>query len=78
MKRILYFGMSNNLGGIESFIINYYRKIDKSKFKIDFVKTQDKICFEKEIIDSGSKIYQIEPRRKNFIKYRQMRCLLMI
>lgn len=69
MKRILYFGMSNNLGGIESFIINYYRKIDKSKFKIDFVKTQDKICFEKEIIDSGSKIYQIEPRRKNFIKY---------
>lgn len=69
MKRILYFGMSNNLGGIENFVINYYRKIDKSKFKIDFVKTQDKICFEKEIVDNGSKIYHITPRRKNFIKY---------
>ncbi len=69
MKKILCFGMSNNLGGIENFIINYYRKLNKKEFQMDFVKTQNNICFEEEIISNGSQIYKITSRSKNPLKY---------
>ena len=36
MKRILIFGMTDNPGGMESCIMNYYRFIDRSKFQFDF------------------------------------------
>ena len=31
MKRILVFGITENPGGVESVIMNYYRKIDRTK-----------------------------------------------
>ena len=37
MVRILHIGMSNNPGGVENFIMNIYRKIDRSKIQFDFL-----------------------------------------
>lgn len=67
--KVLYVGMDSCMGGIESFIINVFRKIDNSKVKIDFLKFQDKICFEEEINDRGSTVFQLPPRRKNPFKF---------
>lgn len=33
-KRILVYGMTDNRGGIESYIMNFYRHIDKEKINI--------------------------------------------
>lgn len=68
-SKILYFGMSGNLGGIESFIINFWRKFNKDRIQIDFIKTEKNICFENELLSNGSEIFTTLPRNKNLFKY---------
>lgn len=59
MIRILQFGMSANYGGIEAFIMNYYRAIDRTKIQFDFAKSDRnmKIAYEDEILALGGRIY---------------------
>ena len=35
--KVLVFGMTDNPGGMESCVMNYYRNIDKDKFQFDFL-----------------------------------------
>lgn len=66
MTRILHIGMGAKLGGIEIFIMNLYRNIDKSKIQFDFINSSgDKLYFEDEIKSLGGRIYKIVPRSKN-------------
>lgn len=37
VNRILVFGMTENPGGVESVIMNYYRNIDRTKIQFDFL-----------------------------------------
>lgn len=69
--RILHWGMLGGLGGVETFIMNTYRHIDKSKIQFDFLTLHDApIAFEDEIIQSGGKIYkEIYSKRESIIKH---------
>ena len=69
MKKVLVFGMSDNLGGVETVILNYYRNLDKENIKFDFLFNTESIVYEDEIKKSGGKLYKITPRRKSVIKY---------
>ena len=69
MTKILYYGISDVLGGIESFIVNVYRNIDREKFQIDFAAPMENICFEKEFIEGGSKVYALPARKDNPLKF---------
>ena len=63
---ILVFGMTENPGGVESFIMNYYRRLDMSGFHFDFLcNSYDKIAYEDEILEKGSKTIHFAPRSKN-------------
>ena len=59
--RILHVTATMDMGGIENFLINIYRIIDRNKVQFDFVindrKKED--IFEKEIKELGGKIYKI-------------------
>ena len=49
MKRILVLGMTENPGGVESVIMNYYRNMDRSKIQFDFLcNSYNPIAFEDE------------------------------
>ena len=37
MNNILIFGMTENPGGVESFLMSYIRKINRGNFKFDFL-----------------------------------------
>ena len=50
MVRVLIFGMHDKIGGVETFLMNYYRNINKEKVQFDFINMYDKLCFEDEII----------------------------
>ena len=66
MKRILVFGMTENPGGVESFIMNYYRHTDRTKLQFDFLcNTYDRVAFEDELASLGGRTFHICPRRKN-------------
>lgn len=65
MQRILIYGMTDNNGGIESYIINYFKKINKENFVFDFITDYPTIVYEKEIRQMGGKIFFIPSRREN-------------
>lgn len=57
--RVLHRGMSYNYGGMETFIYNIYKNIDRSKIQFDFIVPEDtKIAYEDEIIKMGGRIYK--------------------
>ncbi len=70
MKKILQIGMTNNKGGIESYLINQYRNLD-GKIRYDFINItgEYEIAYSKEIINKGGKIYSVVSRHKNPIKH---------
>lgn len=69
MKRVLYIGMENYLGGIEVFCINFYRVFNPSEVQIDFIKFSESIYFEEEICKKGGTVYKLTHRRKNPLKF---------
>lgn len=65
--RVLQVGMTRNLGGIETYLIEQLRHLDKTKINYDFVNITGEysICYEDEILASGSKIFKVVSRHKN-------------
>ena len=64
MNRILVYGMTDNLGGIETYLINQARMLDAEKAVFDFVTDFKTMAYSKEAAALGSKIYYI-PAKKN-------------
>lgn len=72
MYKVLVFGMTENYGGVERVIINYYHQFDKDKIHFDFIcNTPNKMAFEDQLEKKGSKIYHVIERKKNPFKYNQ-------
>lgn len=68
--KILLVGLSSNMGGIETYLINMYRNIDKEKFELSFLIFNGKnVCFHDELISNGVKFFRIEKRTKNYFKF---------
>lgn len=58
--RILQIVGGMDMGGIENFIMNIYRNIDRTKVQFDFFIHNDKdAIFENEIRELGGKIFKI-------------------
>ena len=72
MQKVLVFGMNENPGGVEKFLMSYFDSIDKKEIQFDFLcNTLNEIAYEKEIVRSGSKVYHIPPRSKGLYNYYQ-------
>lgn len=70
-KRILQVGMTNNIGGLETYLLQQFNNLNKDRLIYDFVNVtiNDHIVFENELIKNGSIIYNICSRRKNPVKH---------
>lgn len=68
---VLQIGMTWNMGGTESYIMQQYRNADPKKVHYDFVNinSHHEIAFHEEIISKGSKIYSICSRHLNPVKH---------
>lgn len=72
MKRVLVFGMTENPGGVETVILNYYRNIDHKCVQFDFLcNSFDKVAFEDELLSMGGRTYHFTSRRKSPIRFRK-------
>lgn len=58
-------------GGIENFVLNYYRNIDRSKVQFDFIfNYSTRVSFEDEITSLGGKVFYFSGREnKRIIQY---------
>ena len=64
MYNVLVFGMTENPGGVESFLMNYYRRIDRSRFHFDFLcNSYDPVAYEDEIHAMGGRTIHFTSRR---------------
>ena len=72
MNRILVFGMTENPGGVESVLINYYRNIDRNKIQFDFLcNSYEPVAYEDELISLGARTFHITARSKDILKYKK-------
>lgn len=66
MIRILHVVTDMRYGGLETMLMNYYRKIDRNKVQFDFLEhRQEESDYDREIRILGGKIYRI-PRLNPF------------
>ena len=60
--RILHLFTILNRGGAETNVMNYYRKLDKTKFQFDFVvHREENGAYEEEILELGGRIFRFSP-----------------
>ena len=76
--KVLHVLMSMDIGGIENFIMNIYRSMDKKKYCFDFClwKKGDN-HYEYEIKKMGGKIHKIDFTKNVFSNIRQFRSILV-
>ena len=68
-KRILVYGLTSLIGGVETYIINLLKNIDKNKFEIDLLVQDDIVGINKEKIDGEySNIIFVENFKRHPIK----------
>lgn len=60
VKVLFIYGDTLRRGGIEYYMMNYFRHIDRNKIQIDFaLQSQGQGVFDKEILNSGSNIFYL-------------------
>ncbi|HEL2051685.1 TPA: glycosyltransferase [Streptococcus suis] len=79
MKKVLHLGVTDNLGGIETFVVSAYRNIDKTKIVFDFGNIYDNLlCFEEEFRNGGATVYQLPNYYKRPFAYiRELKKILL-
>lgn len=72
MIRVLHVFNCFDQGGIENFLMNVYRKIDRSKIQFDFAFIRNKKgCFDNEVKDMGGNIYFFDSDKISFFNFRR-------
>ncbi len=66
--RVLHVVTKMDRGGLETMIMNYYRRMDTSKVQFDFVvHRKQEGAYDKEIKALGGNIYRLEPIRLKYL-----------
>ena len=75
--KILHVLQSMDIGGIETYIMNMYRSIDREKYSFDFMLWKEESSFyEDEIKSLGGKIYKIKFSKNPFANMANFKNLL--
>lgn len=68
--KVLHILESMNCGGIETFLINIYRNINREKIQFDFLTlNDDKFFYEDEVRKLGGNIYRYEQKSTKFVSH---------
>lgn len=75
--KILQVGLGGNPGGIEAFVMNYFRELAMEGISFDFVSMYGKIAYEEEILGLGGRVFYVPNVKKDYRGYvREMKDLL--
>ena len=59
--RVLHLFGALNPGGVETFVMNLYRCIDREKVQLDFALTQgEKSFFDDEVLSLGGRVFYFD------------------
>lgn len=68
---VLVFGITENPGGVESVIMNYFRHIDPKNVHLDFLCNTKEVAYEDELLKRGSKVFRIPMRSQDRKAYKK-------
>lgn len=68
-KKVLVIGMTDNPGGIESLLLTIMSSIDPTQIQFDFIVNTKEVAFERALLERGSRIYHVTPRRNSRKKF---------
>ena len=72
VKRVLCLVSIMNTGGAETFLMKIYRKLDRTKYQMDFgVYSDQEGFYDEEIRSMGGKVHHLIPKTKNFSLYKK-------
>lgn len=71
MIRILIYGLTDNLGGVENFLLNYISHFNFNIFQIDLISNTENPVFEEEFKRLGCNVYKVCSKRKNPFQFRK-------
>ena len=74
--KILQVGLGNNPGGMEAFVMNYFRELARQGVSFDFVSMYGTIAYEKEILELGGRVFYVPNIKDYFWLYKGLRKLL--
>lgn len=69
--RVLQIGMTKNIGGLETYLMQQFDHLDKTRVMYDFVNitSEDEIVFKEKIVQGGGRIYGVRSRHSNPIRH---------
>lgn len=67
--KILQIGMGNMAGGLEAFVMNYYRVLAVMDVEFDFLCMYPKIAYEEEILRLGGHVFYVPNVKKDYFGY---------
>ena len=69
--RVLIAGLTHTFGGMENYVMNLYRHIDRELIQFDYINNipGEKIPFQDEIQTLGGRVYDVPILRKGIIKH---------
>ncbi len=68
MERILVYGMTDNPGGIENYLLQLAKRLNK-KIALDFLTDFPDIAYRTELESIGSRIYKIPPKGRRPLRH---------
>ena len=57
--KILHIALTDHMGGIETFLLNLYRNIDRERFRFDFISQSEHPAFEEQFQKLGAHIFPL-------------------
>lgn len=79
-KRILHIFAALDQGGVENFVMNIYRNIDREKIQFDFAMTHGrKSFFDEEVLEKGGRIFyfnKVAGKRSIFSYWKNLRRII--
>lgn len=70
--KVLHFELSDRVGGIETFLFNVYRCIDRNKVQFDFITIADTPALGEELEGLGGRIYRVSEYKHIFKYYKDI------
>ena len=69
MKKALVFGLSSNLGGVETVFDSFYNHFDKREYCFDFVARDNNIAYQEKYKHDGCIVYDVPSFTKRPLRY---------
>lgn len=65
-KRVLIAGLTSNYGGLESYVMSIYRRIDRKQLQFDFLNYYEReLAFKDEIKRLGGRVFRVPMKRES-------------